>query len=133
MPPDLRADLEREFPDLDVPREIDRARAWCIRNRAKRKTPGGMPRFLRGWLERSQNSAGAPRPDPPTETLGAKPDARTVAQLDRDAWTIERTKQLVAEGLNRNAAYGQAYREWNAREIAPDLDPDLDLPEEHAR
>ena len=54
-------ELRAAFPDVDVLAECKKARAWCVATRAKRKTPGGMPKFLFGWLERSQNS-GRSRP-----------------------------------------------------------------------
>ncbi len=47
------------YPGMDVLAECRAARQWCIDNTAKRKTPRGMPKFLNGWLERSQNSGRA--------------------------------------------------------------------------
>ncbi len=47
------------FPGVDVPFEVRKAWQWCIDTRAKRKTFGGMPHFLNGWLTKAQNQAGA--------------------------------------------------------------------------
>lgn len=53
--------LKDAFPDLDLPQQFRKARAWCEANPAKQKTPRGMAKFLWGWLERSQNdSRGSP-------------------------------------------------------------------------
>lgn len=41
------------FPDLDVGEELARAALWCDVNPMRRKTLGGMPRFLHGWLKRA--------------------------------------------------------------------------------
>jgi hypothetical protein len=30
-------------------------RAWCVANPSKRKTPGGIHRFVQSWLSREQN------------------------------------------------------------------------------
>lgn len=47
--------LKDAFPTLDILGECRKARAWCESNPAKRKTPGGMRKFLFGWMERAQN------------------------------------------------------------------------------
>lgn len=43
------------FPNLDVPVELRSALAWARANPSKRKTAGGMPRFLASWLTRATN------------------------------------------------------------------------------
>ena len=47
------------FPDLDVMRESRKALAWVVANSSKRKTAGGMPKFLNHWFEHAQNGASA--------------------------------------------------------------------------
>lgn len=47
--------LAEEFPGIDILAEARKARGWCIDNPANRKTVKGMPKFLRGWIERSNN------------------------------------------------------------------------------
>jgi hypothetical protein len=44
------------FPGIDVAQELKKARTWAVNNKAKRKTAGGMMKFLNGWMERAQNS-----------------------------------------------------------------------------
>ena len=45
------------FPGVDVMAELRAARQWCRDNSTRRKTPGGMLKFLSAWLVRSQNQA----------------------------------------------------------------------------
>jgi len=47
--------LSAAFPGVDVLGQCRKAKAWCETNHAKRKTAGGMERFLFGWMERNQN------------------------------------------------------------------------------
>lgn len=46
-------ELERLFPALDVLAECRKARAWLEASPRRRKTAGGMPRFLLNWLNRA--------------------------------------------------------------------------------
>lgn len=59
-------EFREAFPGVDVLGECRKARLWCLKNPARRKTPKGMNRFLIGWLDRSQNRprAGPDRPMP---------------------------------------------------------------------
>lgn len=43
------------YPHLDMPLEIAKAKQWLIDNPSKKKTAGGMLRFLTSWMNRSQN------------------------------------------------------------------------------
>ena len=45
------------YPAIDLAQETLKAQAWAISNPAKRKTPGGMARFLTGWYSRAQDDA----------------------------------------------------------------------------
>lgn len=44
------------YPHLNVPSQIRMARSWLESNPARRKTAGGMPRFLNAWLARAANT-----------------------------------------------------------------------------
>ncbi|NLA42476.1 MAG: hypothetical protein GX874_13960, partial [Smithella sp.] len=44
------SEYETTFSDIDIHRELRKARQWLIDNPTKRKTATGMPRFLSGWL-----------------------------------------------------------------------------------
>ena len=63
---DLLAVLAEAYPDLDILAEAKKAKAWLIANPHRRKTPRGMPSFLRGWVERAQNSGKGVRRSKPT-------------------------------------------------------------------
>ncbi len=56
---DVRQSLIDEFselyPKLDVPSEVRESRAWILASPSRRKTAGGMRRFLTGWLSKSNN------------------------------------------------------------------------------
>lgn len=54
------AEWEQLYPELDVRQECRQALAWVRARQAKRKTASGMPAFIVGWLNRSQNKRGSP-------------------------------------------------------------------------
>lgn len=94
------------YPGVDVLAELRRAAAWLEANPRKRKTPGGVPRFLVAWLSRAQNDAGgrsatnpaAPRP------LGHSPEHdRAVALYDAYV-RFGLTRPLPREDYDRIAA-----------------------------
>ena len=43
------------YPAMDIGQSLRAAKLWLVSNPGKRKTPGGMPRFLANWLQRAQN------------------------------------------------------------------------------
>tara|TARA_R110000787_G_scaffold250297_1_gene355930 strand:+ start:10195 stop:10974 length:780 start_codon:yes stop_codon:yes gene_type:complete len=61
--PEWYLDLEQvdvwatAYPNLDILAECRRANAYIDANPSKRKTAGGMPRFLVAWFNRSTDSA----------------------------------------------------------------------------
>lgn len=50
---DFAEEMERMYPDIDIQRELTRARTWCVNNPKKQKTRTGVRRFLTSWMERS--------------------------------------------------------------------------------
>jgi hypothetical protein len=66
------AEYQIAFPAMDVAAQMPKARQWAIDNPGKRKTAGGMPKFLFGWLERAQNrgAAGAQQRAPEQQRRG---------------------------------------------------------------
>ena len=52
----LLSDLDRAYSSLDIEAELAKAYAWETANPSRRKTPRGRASFIRGWLERAQNS-----------------------------------------------------------------------------
>lgn len=59
------AEWEIAFPYADVEAELRKARAWSIANPKQRKTPGGVKRFLAGWVSRSNDRPANKPPEPP--------------------------------------------------------------------
>ena len=48
-------EMIRLHPQVDVKVEFMAMRGWCMSNPTKRKTWGGIKRFVSGWLDRAQN------------------------------------------------------------------------------
>lgn len=46
----------KRYPHLNLDHEFQDAAQWCEDNKPERKTASGMPRFVTGWLKRSENS-----------------------------------------------------------------------------
>jgi hypothetical protein len=55
------AEYAQCFPGIDVMACCRRALQWCRDNEAKRKTLGGMPKFLFNWLSKEQDRGGGYR------------------------------------------------------------------------
>lgn len=68
----------RVYPNVDVHHELERMRQWCLSNPKKRKTRGGIRRFVTTWLDGEQN----------------KPKKTTVSKLDAiDQWAERRKNE----------------------------------------
>lgn len=48
-------ELERLYPNVDIPATLKQMRGWCIGNPTKTKTPRGIRKFITGWCDRDQN------------------------------------------------------------------------------
>lgn len=46
------------YPNVDVLQQLRNMAGWCDANPAKRKTRGGIKRFITAWLAREQNKGG---------------------------------------------------------------------------
>ncbi len=53
-----------------VESELRKARQWCLDNPTRRKTPGGMTKFLGAWLARTNDSGRTPADNEPAKPLG---------------------------------------------------------------
>ena len=73
------------FPDLDVLAQCRAALAWITASPTRRKTAKGMPRFLVGWLTRS-NDRGGRIAD--TRVI-ARPRGQAPAHVIGEAWRDE--------------------------------------------
>lgn len=48
----------RLYPNVDIKQEFRNMRGWSLKNKARRKTPRGVGRFINGWLAREQDRGG---------------------------------------------------------------------------
>lgn len=70
------AEWVEAYPGTDVLAECRRALAWVNASPAKRKTAGGMRRFLVGWLNRGvDNRRASPGDSPPPRAVSTVPTA----------------------------------------------------------
>ena len=60
-----RAKWSQLYPNVDVVQQLRNMAGWCDSNPAKRKTRGGIKRFITAWLSREQDKGGkAPQNKP---------------------------------------------------------------------
>lgn len=52
------AEFSTLYPSVDVRQELRAMRAWAIANPSKRKTKGGVMRFVNSWLAKEQDKGG---------------------------------------------------------------------------
>jgi hypothetical protein len=78
------AEYAESYPGLDVLAEIRKALQWVRDNPTKRKTHGGMPKFLGGWLSRA-NDRGASRPTAPAMLSRAAANDAHIEAMIREA------------------------------------------------
>ena len=56
---------ETLYPNVDVKQQLRHMAGWCDANPTKRKTRGGVKRFITNWLAEEQNKGGkAPQNKP---------------------------------------------------------------------
>ena len=53
-----RAKWSQLYPNVDVLQQLRNMAGWCDANPAKRKTRGGIKRFITAWLAREQDKGG---------------------------------------------------------------------------
>ena len=51
-------DYAKLYPAVDVEQELKCMRGWCLANPEKRKTRGGITKFIINWLRNQQDEAG---------------------------------------------------------------------------
>lgn len=51
----LYEEYKRLYPGVNIDQEFRNMRGWCISNPSKRKTLGGIKRFVTNWLSKEQN------------------------------------------------------------------------------
>lgn len=106
------AEFRELYPAVDVMAQLREMRGWCIGNPTKRKTKGGILRFVTSWLAKEQDKGGSPAGYTPagaaripvggspkkTETPESKlEDARLLAErmVDLGQWTPEQGRQHI--------------------------------------
>lgn len=100
LPLGLARKLEAAYPQVDVPRSLDRALMWCEANPSKRKTATGMPAFLNRWMS-SEGPAGE------VDMTQPQPASITMRVLRR--WVAsQRGRPIPAEEYQAKAAQIQA-------------------------
>lgn len=73
------------FPACNVIGEIRQMKVWLDANKSKRKTRGGMGKFVANWLSRTQNNGGPKKgPQKPANPLSDKPSDSVMAELVRN-------------------------------------------------
>lgn len=91
MPKQLYDSIKAAYPDINISAEFKKAKAWLAANPSKRKTANGMPKFLHGWIGRSQNNGnGKAAKPPPKET------SRTMEEIIADDERREREQEQGA-------------------------------------
>ena len=51
---------QRTYPGVNVHQELSAMDSWLDANPTRRKTKGGIKRFINSWLARAQNQGGSP-------------------------------------------------------------------------
>lgn len=97
------AEWSKSFPSLDVTAQLRLARQWILDNPSRRKTAGGMPRFLGSWLSRAQNQ-GPPQP----HRSGSGAPRAAPAGLVTSPWPDE----TRPHGASRST--GKGWEQWDA-------------------
>lgn len=59
------------YPAVNIMQELRNMKGWCISNPKKRKTAGGIKRFINAWLAKEQNKGGTPGYNGPANQNGA--------------------------------------------------------------
>ena len=53
-------ELSKLYPAVDVMQELRAMKGWCDANPKKRKTSGGIKRFINAWISKVQDRGGTP-------------------------------------------------------------------------
>ena len=64
----LYAEYVRLYENVDIKQQFRAMRAWCISNPKKRKTKGGVTRFVNNWLMKEQDKGSWKSPNKPASS-----------------------------------------------------------------
>lgn len=70
------------YPAVNIGQALRSIAGWCEANPSKRKTLGGMPKFINAWLAREQDRGGSHEPAHPRPAAGTGPK-QTAAERQR--------------------------------------------------
>lgn len=99
--PVFQADVDKWaelYPAVDILAELRKMAGWCDANPSKRKTKGGVQRFINGWLAKEQDRGGAGS-EPPVRRYG-KPDIPKGASGELGDAELEAIRQVLAAGAD---------------------------------
>lgn len=65
VPQSAVLEFQSLYPGVNVADELRKMRGWAVANPAKRKTAGGLLRFVNNWLARAQDEGGTRRQPAP--------------------------------------------------------------------
>lgn len=96
--PITQADVDKWaglYPAVDILAELRKMAGWSDANPSKRKTKGGIQRFINGWLAKEQDRGGAASA-PPVRRYG-KPDIPKGASGELGEAEMEAIRRVLAE------------------------------------
>lgn len=96
--PITQADVDKWaglYPAVDILSELRKMAGWCDANPQKRKTKGGIQRFINGWLAKEQDRGGA-SPAAPVNRWG-KPEIPKGASGQLGEAEMEAIRRVLAE------------------------------------
>lgn len=97
---------QRAYKAVDVYQELAAMESWLDANPSRRKTKGGIKRFVNSWLARAQNQGGSPMVRRSTDGTSLR-SMTLPMQLSDISWIPEEDKPRMIEFFL--AKYGHYY------------------------
>jgi len=97
---------QRAYQAVDVHQELSAMESWLDANPTRRKTKGGIKRFVNSWLARAQNQGGSPMVRRSTDGTSLR-SMTLPMQLSDISWIPEEDKPRMIEFFL--AKYGHYY------------------------
>tara|TARA_R110000796_G_scaffold7861_5_gene26518 strand:- start:969 stop:1382 length:414 start_codon:yes stop_codon:yes gene_type:complete len=85
----------RTYPAVDVFQELRAMESWLDANPTKRKTKGGIKRFVNSWLSRSQDRGGSSPAVIGKQAQTAKLDPQSISKPDISIKSLTMDMQLT--------------------------------------
>jgi len=97
---------QRAFPAVDVHQELAAMESWLDANPSRRKTKGGIKRFINSWLSRAQSQGGS---SPMAKSYKKSDSLRAMTmdmKLTDDSWLSgDELEMMKAHYLNTRGYY----------------------------